>query len=359
VSRFITETRGNPFLREAVRRITNPALTARHGLRPVRPIVKYSLFGFGGLAVAFLGLFAAVQVRSGRTHEAPLPELKASTDPAVIARGRELVYGPAHCGICHAPGDRIAEAEKGAELPLAGGMTFALPIGTFVSPNLTPDPETGIGKYSDGEIARALRHGVGPDGRMLFPIMPFQHLSDEDLVAILSYLRSQEPVVAARPKPQLTFLGKVLWAFVLQPAGPQQAVPKSVTRDSSAEYGKYLAESVANCVGCHTDRDLSTGAFVGDPYSGGFVMDERHRGAKVYVTPNITGHEKTGVLARYTEDGFVARMRAGTAIEGTPMPWASFAKMSDDDLRALYRHLVKQPHVEKDTGPSVLDAPPA
>ena len=325
----------------------------------MRPIVKYSLFGLGGVAIALGGLFAVVQVRSARAHEAPLPDLKASSDPAVIARGRELVYGPAHCGICHAPGDRIAEAEKGAELPLAGGMTFALPIGTFVSPNITPDPETGIGRYSDAQIARALRHGVGPDGRLLFPIMPFQHLSDEDLVAVLSFLRSQEPVVAPRPKPQLTFLGKVLWAFVMQPAGPQHEVPKAVVRDSSLAYGKYLSESVANCVGCHTDRDLSTGAFIGEPYAGGFVLDERHRGAKVYVSPNITGHEKTGVLARFTEDGFIARIRTGVSVEGSPMPWASFAKMSDDDLRALYRYLVAQPHVDKDTGPTVLDAPPA
>jgi mono/diheme cytochrome c family protein len=325
----------------------------------MRPLVKYSLYGLGGVAVAFAGLMVAVQLRSGRTHDAPLPKLEASTDATVIARGRELAYGPAHCGICHAPVERIAEAEKGAELPLAGGLVFALPIGTFVSPNLTPDPETGIGKYTDAQLARALRHGVAPDGRMLFPIMPFQHLSDEDLVAILSYLRSQEPVVAARPKPQLTMLGKVLWAFVLQPAGPQRDVPKSVPRDASAAYGKYLAESVANCVGCHTDRDLATGAFIGEPYAGGFVLDERHRGAKVYVTPNITGHEKTGLLSGFTEDTFVARMRAGTTIEGTPMPWASFAKMSDDDLRALYRHLVAQPHVDKNTGPTVLDAPPA
>ena len=154
----------------------------------MRPFVKYSLFALGGFAVTLAGLCAVVQVRSARAHEAPLPELKASTDPAVIARGRELVYGPAHCGICHAPGDRIAEAEKGAELPLTGGLTFALPIGTFVSPNLTPDPETGIGNVSDAQLARALRHGVGSDGRLLFPIMPFAHLSDEDLIAVLSFL---------------------------------------------------------------------------------------------------------------------------------------------------------------------------
>jgi len=81
----------------------------------------------------------------------------------VIERGSYVAYGPGHCVDCRGDGDRYAEVKKGTQLPLSGGLAFHLPFGTFYAPNLTPDRETGTGRYSDAELARMLRHGVRPD----------------------------------------------------------------------------------------------------------------------------------------------------------------------------------------------------
>ena len=129
--------------------------------------------------------------------EVTLPEAQASTDPAVIARGEYLVYGPAHCVECHAKSfeefQKVANNEK---VPLQGGTKFtAPPLGSVYSKNLTPDKETGIGRYTDRQIARMMRYNVRPNGRAsIAPMMPFHNMSDEDMIAIISFLRSQPAV---------------------------------------------------------------------------------------------------------------------------------------------------------------------
>jgi hypothetical protein len=124
-----------------------------------------------------------------------------ATDPAVIKRGEYLVYGPAHCVECHvgSPDEIERAAERGERPALSGGMKFAAaPLGALYSRNLTPDVETGIGRYSDGQIARMLRSSVRPDGRASVQLlMPFGDMSDADIVAILSFLRAQ-PAVSHR-----------------------------------------------------------------------------------------------------------------------------------------------------------------
>ena len=110
-------------------------------------------------------LVAVVEVRSRRTFDAAYPEIHASNDPAVVARGRYLAYGPAHCVACHTNKAEQEAIKAGAMPPLAGGGEFVLPLGKVYTPNLTPDVETGISRVSDGELARVLRFGVMPDGR--------------------------------------------------------------------------------------------------------------------------------------------------------------------------------------------------
>src|SRR5690606_41627233 len=108
-------------------------------------------------------------------YHAPYPDITASTDSAVIARGKYLAFGPAHCGTCHVPMNKVMDVENGEEIPHSGGWELTIPPGTFRAPNLTPDMETGIGKLTDGEIARTMRHMVGNDGRC---IMPFMHFAE-------------------------------------------------------------------------------------------------------------------------------------------------------------------------------------
>jgi mono/diheme cytochrome c family protein len=143
------------------------------------------------LILLFVGLFAFVQLSWDKTFEAPYPEITANTDSSIIERGRYLAFGPAHCATCHVPMDKIKDVENGEQIPLSGGWELSIPPGVFRAPNLTPDIETGIGNLTDGEIARTLRHCVNSKDGCVFPFMPFSEMSDDDLTAIISYLRSQ------------------------------------------------------------------------------------------------------------------------------------------------------------------------
>ena len=166
-------------------------------------------------------------------------------------------------------------------------------------------------------------------------------MSDEDLKAIISYLRSQEPVKNEVPASEFKFLGKALIAFgALTPIGPKNPPEKSVMQDTTAAYGKYLANSVANCYGCHTDRDLESGAFIGEPFAGGFYMPpEPFTEGYSFVTPNLTPDPETGIIADWDEELFLDRFKSGRIYKGTPMPWGAYSRMPDEDVKALYRYL--------------------
>lgn len=290
------------------------------------------------LLVVMAGLYIVVLANQNKKYDAPYPNVKATKDSATIVRGKNLVFGAAHCANCHSPEGIDERLNKGEEVPLSGGRKFDIPIGILFARNLTPD-ETGIGKLSDAAIARALRYGVGTTGAALFDFMPFHNTSDEDLVAIISYLRSQPPIKNDIPKHDFNLLGKIVKAFVLKPAGPTGEVPMVVKRDTSVEYGKYLANSVANCRGCHTNRDLMTGAFTGEDYAGGLKFEmPTDSGLYSLTTPNLTP-DPTGRIKGWKQEQFIARFRMGAIIPQTHMPWGPFSRMSDDELKAIYNFL--------------------
>lgn len=290
------------------------------------------------LVVCFVSF---VELTYDKIHAAPYPEITASTDSAVIARGEYLAFGPAHCIVCHSPLDKRKEIDAGLKMPLTGGWELIIPPGTFRAPNLTPDEETGIGRYNDAEVARILRYSVGHDGRTIFPFMPFQEMSDEDLTAVISFLRSQEPVKNEIQRSELTFLGKAVMALgLLKPEGPENAPPKAVPIDTTIEYGEYIANNVADCVGCHTARDLETGEYIGPKFAGGFTMpsDNLSEGYS-FITPNLTPDEETGIMALWNENAFVGRFRAGRVHKNSPMPWGPYSRMNDVELKALFKYL--------------------
>jgi len=306
----------------------------------------------GILAVLVVGVIAfSAYVQSmfnKRIFDAPYPDVRAGTDSAIIERGRYLAYSPAHCATCHVPMGKIRDVEDGLQIPLSGGWEIKLPLGTFRAPNLTPDMETGIGKLNDGEIARTLRHSVGNDGRYIFEFMPFQNLSDEDLTAIISFLRSQPPVRNEVPRSEYSFLGKTIFTlFDAQPLGPTGTPPQKIAREASAEYGKYLVYSVANCFGCHTERNLKTGEFTGKPMAGGFLFTpDSFSEGYAYMSPNLTPDPKTGIISSWSEDAFVSRFKGGRVHKGSPMPWGAFSRMDEGDMRAIYRYLQSLEPVE-------------
>lgn len=285
------------------------------------------------LIIAGVSIIAAS--RQNLKYDAPYPDIKASTDTAIIARGRHLVYTVAHCVGCHSNVNIDSLSNFDEDIPLTGGRKFELPVGDIYSKNITPDDETGIGKYSDAEIARALYYGVHPDGTVVYDFMPFHNISREDMTAVISYLRTQKPVKSIVPKHKLNVLGNMVKAFMVKPVGPSGQIPDSVKKDTTAAYGKYLALSVAECNGCHTERDMA-GAFIGEPFAGGAPMQEK--GFPAVTPPNLTP-DPTGRIYGWTPEMFINRFRTGKLISYSPMPWSSFKHMTDDELKAIYKFL--------------------
>jgi len=309
------------------------------------------------VAIVVAGAATFVASRQNLKFDAPFPTVAASTDSTVIARGRYVVRTLANCYMCHGDTAQRAAFMAGADVPLSGGYHWDIPPGTFYARNITPDAETGVGSFSDGAIARALRQGVGSDGRALLPFMEMQGLSDEDLVAVVSYLKSQPPVHNVVPAHRYTLLGKVVKATVLaNPVGPKVAPPKATPQGATVENGRYLVESVGNCWACHTQRDEKTGQLVGPRFGGATGFLEPSDPGHVWAPPNITSDATTGRLGQMTEDEFVTRFRAGRLLPGSPMPWQGFMRMSDEDLRAIYRYLKTVPPVRRDVGPPVANA---
>jgi mono/diheme cytochrome c family protein len=185
--------------------------------------------------------------------------------------------------------------------------------------------------------------------------MEIQGLSDDDLVAVVSYLRTQPPVHHDVPMHQYNLLGSIVKATVLaNPVGPHETPLKQSPRGATIENGHYLAESVALCWACHTQRNMATGALVGSRYGGAIAFEQSADHKYSWSPPNITS-DPTGRLGSMTEDEFVTRFRAGRLIEGSPMPWPSFGSMAEDDLRAIYRYLKSLPPVKRDVGPPKVE----
>ncbi len=260
---------------------------------------------------------------------------------ANAARGEYIVRSVAICGSCHA----AVGPERDPDGPLSGGMEFHnWRIGTSRASNLTPDPETGLGAWSDAEIVRALRNGQSRNGRLLAPVMPyewFHEMSDEDAFAVARYLRSLPPVRnEVKQNPNFVFkLGKIF--LRPKPAIAATAPPRS----ASAEYGGYLAQHVGLCADCHTQRvGLLQKADKSRLFAG---MTNPPEGFPA-KPPNITPHPETGI-GKWSEADFVRAMRTGVTPSGETlkpfMPWPKLKRMTDDDLHAIYAYLRTVPSV--------------
>ncbi len=301
------------------------------------------------LSIAFA--LAALAITTGATYvgtyrpaQRPALELTIERTAERIERGRYLVENVTGCAHCH--GNRDWSLFSGPAKPenrLAGGRCFTPERGfpgNMCIPNLTPDEETGLGRWSDGEILRALREGVGRDGLALFPMMPYhayRHLSDRDAAAIVAYLRSLEPVSNPRPETEIAF---PVSFFIKQMPEPLTAPVDAPDPTDTVRHGELLAR-VAGCEFCHTPVDKRHQPLPGMAFAGG----HEHRGPFGQLrASNLTPHA-TGMGARSRAEFIgIFRAFAGEAIEvdpkdNTPMPWADFARMTEDDLGAIYDYL--------------------
>lgn len=284
---------------------------------------------------------------------------KVQATPERVARGQYLVK---HVGICF---DCHSERVVAYGLPFkpgregVGGFVWDEKShfpGVLAASNLTPDRETGLGAWSDGEIIRAIREGVDREGNALFPIMPYghlRHLSDEDAFAIVSYLRTLKPQRYEEPKKTLQVPLNFVEKFVPQPLDAPIAPPD---RANSVAYGKYLV-SIAACTECHTPKDERNQPVAGMEFAGGYEM---HTPYFHVTTANITPHPSTW-MGTATREQFIARFRSFATIDAataphakgknTLMPWISFSGMTDEDLGAIYDYLKTVKPIRNDVKP--------
>jgi len=283
----------------------------------------------GILILAVIGLSISANHRIQKTYQVTPAAVAIPGDAATIERG-EYIFRTS-CAGCH--GDN-----------LAGTRFFDDPaIGYIPAPNLTSGQGGIGGKYSDTDFVRAIRHGVSAEGNplMIMPAKAYWHFSDEDLGAVIAYVKSASPVDHDLGQKGLKPVGRVLLAVgafgdvfaaeILDHDGPRPSAP---LRGVTVEYGEYLVNT-QDCRSCHGENLAGAkSAEPGAPFS-----------------PNLT---PGGVLAIWSAAGFIETMRIGTTpygrqLDGNFMPYEEYGRMTDDDLTAMFLFLQSIPAVETPT----------
>jgi mono/diheme cytochrome c family protein len=287
------------------------------------------------IAVAGAILSVGYTVRRDRAT-APATGVKFARTPERLERGRYIVESTAHCFQCHSevdytkPGAQPKPGKKGAGAVFAeDGMEW------LVAPNITPDVETGAGSWTDEQLARAIREGIGHDGRRLFPIMPymnFRNMSDEDLASVITYIRSIEPVRNKLPKTQIPEPLKA----ALPPHEPIVSQVAAHHPYNQVARGRYLA-TLGNCVSCHTPMNEKGQPMMHMAFAGGFKLKGPWgEVTSANITPDPTG------ISYYDEALFIRTMRTGHVGArklNYVMPTGYFKNMTDDDLKAIFAYL--------------------
>ena len=303
-------------------------------------------------AMTVIAVFCVVRLRATTAHAAAPATSVLQMDviprtPERLARGKYLVEGILQCPACHSELDftrRPLRVVPGTKL---GGHVFdpveiGMPPDTrAVASNISSDPEYGAGKWKDADFVRALRRGIGHDGRTLFPLMPyewFRNLSDEDLASAIVYIRSLPPVHIKRPT---TFLPEQ-FRNMFQPLPAVDHVPETDRTDRIA-YGKYLVNA-GHCTACHTPHNEQGAPIPGMDFSGGDLLigpwgrDPKQviTVASLNLTPDASG------ISYFDENMFINVIRTGK-VNARPlaniMPWAFFRNLTDDDLKAIFAYL--------------------
>ena len=300
-------------------------------------IIKLSL-----IFITLAGALLSIGYNSRQNGTKAVSRLTFEPTTARLERGRYIVEGPAHCFQCHSD---VAWKERGAQPKpgkKGGGTVFAEDgLQWLVAPNITPDVETGAGTWTDEQFARAIREGIGHDGRRLFPMMPymnFRQMSDEDLASVIVYVRSLDPVRNALPKTTIPEPVK----GILPPQQPITASVPGPDMSNPVARGQYLV-TLGNCVSCHTP--MKKGQFITElTFAGGMSF----KGPWGEVTsPNITP-DPSGI-SYYDEALFLQVMRTGHVGArklNSIMPWGYFRNMTDDDIKSIFAYLRTVPPVQ-------------
>jgi mono/diheme cytochrome c family protein len=275
--------------------------------------------GVAAFAVAWRPAIAAI--------DPPAPQ---SFDAALVKRGRDLA-SIGNCNDCH--------TVRGGKA-FAGGLPVPTPFGTIYSSNITPDAETGIGRWSEAAFRRAMRSGVNRDGQHLYPTFPYDHftnVTDEDDQALYAYLMTREAVHAPARENQLSFpLDQRFviagWKLLFLRRGTYQPDPAK-----SAEWnrGAYLVEGLAHCGACHTPRNALGAERASAPFAGGDV-DNWHAYAINAQSPAPVPWD-VDALTAYLRDGWhpdhgVARGPMAEVV-------SNLSSVSESDVRAIATYM--------------------
>jgi mono/diheme cytochrome c family protein len=267
----------------------------------------------------------------------PLTEHRFDPTPERLERGAYLVKNVAGCLFCHSEMDTVTEGFP-VKAGMAGSGRSWAPDGIpfVVAPNITPDPQTGAGTWADDAIARAIREGVGHDGRALFPLMPYanyRQMTDEDLASVIAYIRSLRPVRNELPASEIPFPVNRLINGLPEPIDG----PVTADLSSPVKRGHYLV-TMGSCGHCHTPMDARGVALEGMDFAGGntFRYTDKKPVASANLTPASNG------IPYYTEGLFLETIRTGRVRErqlSDLMPWGHYRGMTDEDLRAIFAYL--------------------
>jgi mono/diheme cytochrome c family protein len=284
--------------------------------------------------VVGLSLFAVPTVLAQQTT----PQ---SANDSLIKSGEYLARA-GDCFSCH--------TQTGGT-PMAGGLQVPTPYGGIASPNITPDPETGIGKWSDNDFYRLLHEGIEPDGSYVYPVMPFDHytrVSRDDALAIKAFLFSLPPAHPPRQSSHLEFpfdirASLAAWRALFFTPSTFQA---DAALSAKANRGAYLVEGLGHCGACHTPRNILSGSKKTQALGGGEITGQG------WFAPNISSDIGQGV-GGWTEQDLVDYMKTGVApdkaIVGGPMAeviHTSLHYLSDEDLHAIATYLKLAPAME-------------
>ncbi len=324
------------------------------------------ILGFGFLLLVVVAGCGFAYLFLRKPAMAPPSTIKVEITEARLARGRYIFHHLSSCADCHSERDYSRFDGPIVEGGLGKGSIFPPELrfpGTVVAPNITPDKETGIGNWTDGEKIRAIREGIDRDGHALFPLMPyssFRKMSDEDVFSVVAYLNALPPVKSYLPKTKINFPVSLFIKSAPRPAG---SVPPP-DRNNRLQYGEYLT-TLGGCEECHTPAE-----------NGQVVLAKRFSGGREFRTSrgtvysaNITPDPDTGIgkwkeqhfldkfyqYKRYVENG-----SPSVGPEGfTVMPWLWLCELQAEDLGAIYSYLESQTPIYNAVETHPLDKQPA
>ena len=249
----------------------------------------------------------------------------------------------AGCATCHT-------APKGGKF-LAGGRELKSPFGSFFPPNITPDPETGIGNWSDEDFVRALREGKSPNGKPYYPAFPYTSytsMTAQDMLDLKAYLGSIEPVRNDVPDHNLGFpfsvrAGMYVWRALFFDTGPQYSADP--TQSEAWNRGAYIVNGPGHCNECHTPRNI-LGAMQRDR-----ALSGNPKGPDNKPVPNITGHARLGIKDWSTDD-VVSFLQIGLKPDGdfaggamTDVIEDATGKLTEADVTAIATYLKSLPAI--------------